>query len=91
MSRHNVYRHGRVHVCEHLCSTCIFRPGNLMMLRPGRVREMVKQAREDRSTIVCHQTLSQDQQAACRGFYDRCPTEPLQLAKRLDVIEWVKP
>ena len=57
-------------VCAGECSTCIFRPGNLMTLRPGRVRNMVDQAVAADSFISCHKTL-EGEQAVCRGFYDR--------------------
>lgn len=89
-ARHNAYRDGRVHVCESECSTCIFRPGNLMRLRPGRVRQMVDQARADDSAIICHNTLGDDN-AVCRGFYDRYPTQPLQIATRLDLVTFIVP
>ena len=85
--RHNAFRDGRVHVQGELCSTCIFRPGNLMDLRPGRVRQMRDEARENDAAIVCHQTLDGDN-AVCRGFFDRWPTTPLQLAERLGLITW---
>lgn len=85
--RHNVYRDGHVHVQAELCSTCIFRPGNLMQLRSGRVRGMVDEARENDSAIVCHQTLDGDS-SVCRGFFDRFPTQPLQLAERLGMVTW---
>jgi len=58
------------------CSTCIGRPGNLMKLRPGRVRRMVQDALNGGSVIVCHQTLSYGGHpelggpAVCRWFYD---------------------
>lgn len=77
-----------MHVCAEMCPTCIFRPGNLMHLEPGRLREMVGQARKDESTIVCHSTLNTGKEAACRGFFDRFATAPLQIAERLDMIEW---
>jgi hypothetical protein len=87
MARHNVYRDGRVHVQASMCSTCVFRPGNLMALRAGRVRSMVDEAREHDSAIICHQTLDGDG-AVCRGFFERWPTTPLQLAERLGMIAW---
>lgn len=89
--RHNVFRRGKVHVCARECSTCIFRKGNLMYLKPGRVREMVDEARRNESTIVCHKTLGTPEQAACRGFYDRFPTRTLQLAARLGLLVEVEP
>jgi hypothetical protein len=87
--RHNAYRDGRVHVCAELCSTCVFRPGNRMQLRSGRVRQMVDEAREHDSAIICHKTLDGDN-AVCRGFFERWPTTPLQLAERLGLITWVE-
>lgn len=85
--RHNVYREGRVHVQAQMCSTCIFRPGNVMDLRAGRVRQMVDEARRHDSAIVCHQTLEGDG-SVCRGFFERWPTTPLQLAERLGMVTW---
>jgi hypothetical protein len=76
-----------VHVQAELCSTCIFRSGNLMELRSGRVRQMVDEAREQDSAIVCHQTLDGDN-SVCRGFFERWPTTPLQLAERLGMVRW---
>lgn len=89
-SEHNVYRHGRVHVCRKQCATCIFRPGNKFHLDPGRLDSMVAEATANDSTIICHDTLSGDN-AACRGFFDKHKTSPLQIAERLGLVEWVEP
>lgn len=86
--RHDIYRNGRIHVCREMCATCIFRPGNLMMLNSGQVAEMVDSATRKDSTIVCHATLD-GPNAACRGFFDKHKTQPLQIAERLKLIEWV--
>lgn len=88
----NSYRDGRVHVCREMCPTCIFRPGNLMQLRSGRVRGMVEEARANESAIVCHSTLHQSgvDNAVCRGFFDRYPTQPLQIAERLGLVTFVE-
>lgn len=83
---HNCFRDGRVHVLSDLCATCIFRPGNLMQLKSGRVREMVDAATRRESTIVCHATLGTGKNAVCRGFFDRFPTQPLQIAERLGLL-----
>jgi hypothetical protein len=56
-------------VCAGMCSTCVFRPGNPMHLRPGRVQQMVRDSIRDDSFIPCHKTLD-GQQAVCRGFFD---------------------
>ena len=86
--KHNVYRDGRVHVLAERCPTCIFRAGNLMELRRGRVRGMLDEAIANDSAIVCHSTLSTGGDAVCRGFFETRPTTPLQLAERLGLIEW---
>lgn len=82
------YRDGKVHVCEEMCATCIFRPRNLMQLRPGRVRGMVDEAKRLDTAIVCHGTLD-GEHAICRGFFDRHKTQSIQIAERLDRIEYV--
>lgn len=81
------FRDNAVHVCAEMCETCIFRPGNLMGLRPGRAKELIRAATRDDSAIICHSTLSGDQ-AVCRGFYDKHPTSPLQVAERLGMVSF---
>jgi hypothetical protein len=65
---------GRPRLLSEQCSTCIGRPGNPMRLRPGRVKEMVRDG-VNGGGITCHQTLSYGDHpefggAACRWFYD---------------------
>jgi hypothetical protein len=88
VSRHNVYRDGHVHVRREMCSTCIFRPGNLMFLPAGRVRRMVDEAKAEGTSIICHQTLEADN-AVCRGFFDRHRTVSLGLAVALGKVREV--
>lgn len=66
---------GKPRVLDDKCPTCVFRPGNLMHLRPGRLRDMVDSALTAGTWITCHQTLpyhpdNAGWQAICRGFYD---------------------
>lgn len=91
MTTHKVYVDGRVRIMDEMCSTCVFRPGNLMHLQPGRLAGMIADATRDESTIVCHSTLDLPKQAACRGFVDRHATTPLQIAIRLGLAEYVGP
>lgn len=77
---------GRVHVRRTQCATCIFRPGNLMGLEPGRVEGMVADTTRDESCIPCHHHLGQAIEPVCRGFFDRHATAPLQIADRLGFI-----
>jgi len=87
MKSRKPFRDGKVHVCRAMCSTCIFRPGNLMHLEEGRVEQMVRDAKKKESAITCHETLD-GKQAVCRGFFERHATQPLQIAERLGYIEW---
>lgn len=69
-----------VHVLREMCATCIFRPGNLMRLPPGRVAGMVKDSIAAEAAITCHSTLYADtQQAVCRGYFDRHANSVLTL------------
>ncbi|MDG4761401.1 hypothetical protein [Micromonospora sp. WMMD710] len=69
------------------CATCIFKPGNPMHLDPGRLKQMVTEARGDAGYIICHSTLpyagSPVPPAVCRGFADRYRTWQLQVMERL--------
>lgn len=76
---------------ESMCSTCVFRPGNLMLLPAGRLAEIIRDNVANDSALPCHSTLygQAEQEAVCRGFFDRHKTTPLQLAERLDLITFV--
>lgn len=92
-----------IRICEKQCDTCIFKPGNLMHLRPGRLNDHVGRILRKDGVALCHEvnfgkrkTHGPKGAAVCRGFYDRYDTTPLQLARRLEqmkkgVIEWVQP
>jgi hypothetical protein len=92
------YRDGGIHVAGQLCSTCVFRPGNLMMLAPGKLKQLVERNVESGSALQCHQTLpyygeDRTPSAICRGFYDahgsRVPA--LRVAISLDMIVFDPP
>jgi len=94
VSRTNVYRDGKVHVQERKCSTCIYRPGNLMRLEPGRKDQMQAEAIEGEGVIPCHQTIEaytgeHGDESVCRGFFDVAKHEGLlAVAERMDIIEF---
>lgn len=73
---------GTVRLCAEMCATCIFCPGNPMHLEPGRVTNMVKEARSCEGHIVCHDTLGTSQSAICRGYADG-PDKGTSLALRM--------
>lgn len=96
MASHNTFRDGRLHVRATMCETCIFRPGNLMHLAAGRVQQMIEDATRSGGAIVCHCTLyppagQPRANAVCRGFFERHPTQALQLADRLGLVSEVDP
>lgn len=72
-----------VRVCADRCTTCIFRPGNLMSLEPGRVASMLKEAVADEGHIVCHKTLGTKAPAICAGFATHPTGRMASLALRL--------
>lgn len=80
-----VFREGKVHVMAEMCPTCIFRPGNLMNLESGRVKQMVRDATKAESCIPCHETThgGAEGEAICRGFYEKFPTLPIRLAEAI--------
>jgi hypothetical protein len=91
MTKTNVFNDGKVHVQERKCSTCIYRPGNLMHLAPGRKEGMEAKAIEDGGVIPCHQTIhgNRTQESVCRGFFDVAKHEGLlAVAERMDIIEF---
>lgn len=89
-----VYSNGRVYVLSELCPTCIFRPGNLMRLSPGRVAAMVKDAlADDAGSVTCHSTLygQAPQQGICRGWWERYASRSmtLRLAIAVDIVTFI--
>lgn len=88
--RTNVYRDGRIHVQARKCDTCIYRPGNLMRLEPGRKDGMQAEAVAEGGVIPCHKTLGSGREAICRGYFDvvvHDGTAPLlQVAERIGVV-----
>jgi hypothetical protein len=87
---------GVVRLCDDLCSTCVFRPGNLMNLGPGRVKEMTDSALADEGHIVCHSTLGTEEPAICAGYANLPAAKERSLALRmiafgLAVVKRIKP
>lgn len=86
----------RTRLLSRMCDTCVFRPGNLMHLRRGRLRDLVEEARQAESYIVCHSTLpgmapTGVRPAVCRGFADQYRTQSLQIIERLFGFTEVEP
>lgn len=89
------YRDGAVHVLSERCSTCVFRPGNLMSLQPGRLADLVEQNRSRDTAFACHQTIYRHdvEPSVCRGYYDAYGDDitPLRLAAALEILAFDEP
>lgn len=76
-----------VRVRAERCTTCVFRPGNLMQLEPGRLKDLIDM-NEQGGWLTCHQTLvyatgRYDTPAVCKGWeqsYGLGPTMELLIA-----------
>ena len=80
------------------CSTCVFRAGNLMHLRPGALADIIRRNRSQGTVLICHQTLSYGAhpelgEAVCRGYYDRYREESqvIQVIERLGGFALLQP
>jgi len=89
------YRDGKVHVLEEQCSTCVLRPGNLMQLSAGRMKELLDDNLAEDAALQCHQTLPYSEEArppaVCRGFFDHPRSNEsasLRLARLMNVLEF---
>jgi hypothetical protein len=72
----------RLRVMAKMCSTCIFRPGNLMQLR---VADMLARIRATDSFITCHQTLGTGLAGAvCKGGSEAHMGQMERIARRLN-------
>lgn len=87
---HNVWRDQRLHVMARKCSTCIYRPGNLMDLTPGRREQMEADSVAKQGVIACHKTLGSKPlaNAVCRGYYDTQKDHVglLSAAERMELV-----
>ena len=87
----NVNGPNGIRVMREQCSTCIFRPGNLMQLNRGRLRDMVQESHARDTNVVCHQTLSEKFGAFCRGSVDDRVGQLARIGERLGGWELVDP
>lgn len=84
-------------VLNEQCETCIFRPGNKMHLKKGRVAQMVRKCTQEQSFIPCHETMTHDDDEehasgpVCRGFFDAHGhvSQLVHVAERLGMLSFV--
>lgn len=83
---------GHLRIMAEKCSTCIFRPGDKMNLRRGRVAEMLADIRMRDSYITCHQTLGTGEPGAiCKGGSEAHMSQLERIARRLGGVVEVTP
>lgn len=75
-----------LHVMRERCSTCIFRPGNLMRLNEGRLADMTASTDRDDTNVICHKTLDRSVGALCRGSVDRRAGQMVRVAERIGAL-----
>jgi hypothetical protein len=88
---------GRPRLLSEQCATCVYRPGNPMQLRRGRLKQMT-QAGIAGGGVTCHDTLTYGAHpdfgpALCRGFYDNYghQTNLIRIYERLGGFDEVDP
>lgn len=75
-----VFRHGQVHVNAEQCATCVYRPGNLMHLKPGALQAIIMENLERNTVLICHENMDTNEPGTCRGFYESHLSPILALA-----------
>lgn len=79
------------YVMPEMCDTCIFRPGNKMDLRPGRLLDLTSECDRKDTNVVCHKSASLmgelDDDYFCRGSVDRRPGQMARIIFRLEHFE----
>jgi hypothetical protein len=75
-----------VHVMAERCASCIFRPGNLMHLRAGRMADLTQQTDAADTNVICRQTLDRPVGAFCAGSVERRAGQAVRMAYRLSMI-----
>lgn len=79
------------YVMAEQCSTCIFRPGNLMSLGAGRVKDMTEQTDAGDTNVICHKTLDREVGVLCKGSVDRRAGQGVRIAERMGFLRLVPP
>lgn len=91
-----VFVDGKVRVHSEKCTTCVFRPGNLMHLSDGVLQGLIDATLTDESqagNIPCHDTLYLEAGAICRGWWDGYADKLslFQMAKRMGIVIEIPP
>lgn len=89
------YHDGMIHVVSEKCGTCVLRPGNLMHLQEGRLKDLIETNLRADTAFACHQTIygGAEQEALCRGYVDAYgdSVTPVRVARLFGAIKEVPP
>ena len=93
-----IYHSGKVHVMKRMCESCVFHPVAPIDLDEGRLEQVVQENLENGAGLPCHSTVYSlyglgEQEAVCKGFFDRYASEivALRAAKMMGIIAQVEP
>jgi hypothetical protein len=77
-------------VQKSMCDECLF--SDRKIVSDKRKKDIIKDCLHKDTHFVCHktQTTGSKDSIACRGFYDRYPTQGIRIASRLNAIEFVE-
>ena len=82
----NAFRDGCVHVQRRRCPTCIYRKPCPLGVAPNRIKQIIEDAVEADTAVICHETYEAKGQAVCRGFFDNNPTTPTRRTQRVHLL-----
>jgi hypothetical protein len=72
------------------CGECLFSPAALV--DPEWRREIIEGCQNADNFFVCHRaTIEGGLIVCCNGFFETQETQPIQLAKQLDMVRFVNP
>ena len=93
-----IFHSGKVHVMKHMCQSCVFHPTTPIDLDEGRLEQVIAANLENGAGLPCHSTVYDfyglgEQEAVCKGFFDRYASEivALRAARIMGIIAQVEP
>jgi hypothetical protein len=95
VSPHDPSSH-RLRILNAKCETCVFKPGNPMHLRPGKLRALIAANLAADAPLVCHSTLPYGKNpdfgpAVCHGWDESYDTNGVLIMKRLGGVDLIDP
>ena len=76
-------------VCETKCDQCLFSKDRIVSKE--RMVQLIEQCKKDDTHFTCHKASNAGRDVCCRGFYDQYDSQMIQIAQRLNMVEFVDP